>query len=419
MENLVANLPKKVTTRHRVTFAICLLCYLFGGLVSTLLSVYLPVVVRDLLGQVIEQEMGNVGAYIGALFLYGWVLGGIGFGLLADRFGRVNSFISAVVLYAVSTLLIGMVTSWPLLVVYRFVSGAGVGGVLVLATILVAETWPRSSRSVAQGVLAVAFPVGIIVAGLVNNLSRDWRSAFQIGWIPLVVAGIAVFFLQEPAVWKDAQAFSSQNNGLTGSGALFQSTSRRNLLVGSVIFGTMLIGLWAIFSWLPTWVQSLFSNPALGQQERGLTMVLLGSGGIIGGGFSGLLVNRLGYRPTLMIAFAGSFVMCVLLFGTNFIFSKAVYLETAALALFFGISQGALSAYLPELFPTAIRATATGFCFNIGRLATATVVFFVGTLVTVLGGYGNAVLVFSVTFLVGLWVLWLNPNLGTQTEKAG
>ena len=145
-------------------------------------------------------------------------------------------------------------------------------------------------------------------------------------------------------------------------------------------------------------------------------MMLLGGGGIIGGAFSGFLINYLGYKRTLLIAFAGSFFMCFLLFKTNQVFSEIIYLESALLAVFFGISQGALSSYLPELFPTHIRSTATGFCFNIGRLATAAVVFFVGTLVTVLGGYGNAVLVFSITFLIGFAVTLLSPEARPHTE---
>ena len=186
--------------------------------------------------------------------------------------------------------------------------------------------------------------------------------------------------------------------------------------MGSLIFGAVLVGLWAVFSWMPTWVQSLFNDPALGKNERGLTMMLLGSGGILGGGFSGLLVKPARLPKNIANYFAGCFVMCFLLFTTNHVFSPIIYLETAALALFFGISQGALSAFIPALFPASIRSTATGFCFNIGRLVTATVVFFVGALVAVMGGYGNAVLAFSATFLIGFAVLFFSKELKTSTE---
>jgi MFS-type transporter involved in bile tolerance (Atg22 family) len=97
--------------------------------------------------------------------------------------------------------------------------------------------------------------------------------------------------------------------------------------------------------------------------------------------------------------------MSFILFKTNTTFSAAVYAEIIILALFFGASQGVLSAYIPQLFSTGIRATATGFCFNIGRIFTATAVLFVGVLVSTLGGYGNALIIFSLVFIVGLLVV--------------
>jgi MFS family permease len=168
----------------------------------------------------------------------------------------------------------------------------------------------------------------------------------------------------------------------------------------------MLIGLWAIFSWLPTWVQSLITASD-GQKERGITMMLLGMGGLTGGFLSGWLLNVVGTRKAMLMCFAVCSVLSFVLFKTNTVFSPLVYLETGILAFFFGVSQGVLSYYIPQLFPTGIRATATGFCFNIGRLFTGTAVLFVGILVTVLGGYGNAIYLFSLVFVVGLLVVLL------------
>ncbi|HEX8529242.1 MAG TPA: MFS transporter, partial [Cytophagales bacterium] len=153
---------------YRITFVICLLGYLFGGLASTVMSVYLPVVINEVAGPVAASEAGRIGAYINALFLFGWMLGGIGFGLLGDRLGRVRSFLAAVGLYGASMVLTGWAGSWETLVAWRLLTGMGVGGVLVLSTVLVAETWPAGSRNVALGILAVAFPVGILSAGAVN-----------------------------------------------------------------------------------------------------------------------------------------------------------------------------------------------------------------------------------------------------------
>jgi predicted MFS family arabinose efflux permease len=184
-----------------------------------------------------------------------------------------------------------------------------------------------------------------------------------------------------------------------------EKISRRNLWVGSLIFGTMLIGMWAIFSWLPTWVQSL-SGLADAQHERGLSMMLLGGGGLAGGFVSGWVAHAIGLRRTMLLCFSVCFVMAFLLFKLNHSFSGAAYPEIAILAVFFGISQGALSAYIPELFPMAVRASATGFCFNVGRLFTASAVFFVGALVTMFGGYSNTLFIFSFIFLAGFLATW-------------
>jgi MFS-type transporter involved in bile tolerance (Atg22 family) len=107
----------------------------------------------------------------------------------------------------------------------------------------------------------------------------------------------------------------------------------------------------------------------------------------------------------MMLCFSVCVVMSFVLFKTNATFSPVIYAEIAVMALFFGASQGVLSAYIPQLFHTGIRATATGFCFNIGRLFTATAVLFIGVLVTALGGYGNAIFLFSLVFVLGFIVV--------------
>jgi sugar phosphate permease len=163
----------------------------------------------------------------------------------------------------------------------------------------------------------------------------------------------------------------------------------------------MLIGLWAIFSWIPTWIQSLIAAGDA-QKERGISMMMLGMGGLIGGFLSGWIVNAVGSRRAMLLCFSVCAILSFVLFKTNSSFSTAIYIEIAVMALFFGISQGVLSVYIPALFPVVIRGTATGFCFNTGRLFTATAVLFVGILVTTLGGYGNSLFVFSLVFVVGL-----------------
>ena len=392
-----------VITKHEtlqtnwLAFGLCALSYLLGGTASTLMATFLPVAIPELLGQsVSEAQLGDVGAYISAAFLYGWMAGGLVFGLIGDRIGRARAVAFVTFLYGAAMLFTVFASNWPVLLICRFLTGAGVGGVLLLTTVYLSEIWPEKSRAVALGILAVMFPVGIVATGGLNAGLVPWRQAFWLGSIPMLVALLMLFRLPESANWERLRQQPHPGKAWT-------PTARTNLLTGVLIFGAVLIGLWGTFSWIPTWVQSLLPAGQTGGRERGLTMMLLGMGGISGGMLSGVLIGRLGSRTTLLLTFAGCAGGCALLFLSNRQFSPVIYAETAFLALFFGISQGALSSIIPALFPVRIRATASGISFNIGRFFTATAVFFVGTMVAGLGGFGNALVVFSIAFLIA-WI---------------
>lgn len=190
-----------------------------------------------------------------------------------------------------------------------------------------------------------------------------------------------------------------------------------DIVKGSLIYGSMLIGLWAVFAWLPTWVQSLVTGD--GQKERGISLMIFAGGGITGGVASGWLANRIGLKATMLLCFAGSFVISLVLFKFTDRLSAAAFAGMAGMALLFGISQGVLNAYIPGLFPSAVRSTATGICFNVSRVFTATAVFFIGWLVTSFGGYGSALFYFSFVFLVGGVVMLFTKQPAHGTHQTG
>lgn len=384
-----------------VLFLLCFLSSALGGTVSTLMSVYLPVVVKELQGDQSAEQMNTISGYINALFIFGWALGGFSWGMICDRLGRKKSLLLSIGCYGLFTILTGFMQSWYGIVLCRFMSGFGVGGVLVVSFTLISEIWPAKSKAIYTGILSIAFPVGIFSAGLINNIVNSWRQGFYVGVIPVLIALVGIWAIQESDQW-----LSHRNNKSIipdKSKALFSSANRKQLFISSITFGTMLIGLWAIFSWLPTWVQSISNGDA--QKERGLSMMFLGMGGLSGGFISGWFVNMVGLRRSMIICFGVCSVLSFLLFKTNTVFNPMVYVEIAMMALFFGISQGVLSVYVPQLFPTAVRASATGFSFNIGRIFTGLAVLFVGVLVNYLGGYSNALFTFSLVFIIGLIVV--------------
>ncbi len=403
LESSSSNMKRKLT----IAFIVCFLSIMFSGIASMLMSVYLPVVVKDLLGNVTDEKMNNVSAYINAVFIFGSMFGGFAWGFICDRIGRSRAVILSTAFYGLFTVVTAFSASWLFTGIYRFLTGFGVGGVIVTTNILVAELWPEKKKAVALGIVSAAMPVGFIVAGAMNNLLADWHNAFLTGIVPLAVAVVSLFTLAESESWKKNK--HAPVAGTQFSKNIFAPGYKENLITGSLIFGAMLIGLWAIFSWAPTWIQSI-ADAAKAQQQRGLTMMILAASGLAGSVVSGWVVNAIGLRRTMMMCFIACFIMTFVVFKLNTSVSIVTFIEMGLLAIFFGISQGALSVYIPQLFPTAVRASATGFCFNIGRLFTATVVFFIGALVTFLGGYGNAIFIFSFIFLIGFAVTFISKD---------
>ncbi len=387
-----------------ILFGTCFISTAFGGTVSTLMSVYLPVVVKGLAGNKNLKEVNDISAYVNAIFIFGWAIGGFMWGMISDSIGRKKSLLLSIAFYGIFTVLTGMMPNWWGIGICRFFSGFGVGGVLVVSLIFISEVWPARSKAIYIGILSIAFPIGIFSAGLINYIVAYWRLGFFVGFIPLFIAILGIFLLKDSPSWQAHHSEKAKKGVLKTSA--FSKEHRRSVIFGSVIFGSMLIGLWAIFSWLPTWVQSLITDSDA-QKERGLSMMFLGMGGLTGGFLSGWLVNFAGIRKSMLICFSVCAFLSFILFKTNVVFSNIIYVEIAVLALFFGASQGVLSVYIPHLFPTGIRAAATGFCFNVGRLFTASAVLFIGILVVTLGGYGNAIFIFSLVFVIGLLVLLL------------
>lgn len=397
----IAENRSKPTTYLYALFGICFLGGVFGGITATLMSSYLPDVVKALIGNTDQEKMEQVSAVINAVFLFGMTLGGLSLGDFCDHFGRKKAVLASLVFIGLFTLLTSFSQSWLLVVAFRFFTGFGVGGILVTTAILIAEEWTDQKRNIALGILFITFPVGIFSTGVITYNFTDWRSGFLSGIFPILLAIAGQFFIKESEKWnRDREA---QPNSQQRQNSIFQQENAYDLLYGSIIYGAMLIGLWAVLSWLPTWIETIVKDSE-GQQARGISMMLFAGGGLLGGFISGWVSNLLGMKKTTLICFAATFALSMALFQLNTGLSIFSYIEIALIALFFGLSQGVLNAYIPALFPTRIRTTATGFCFNIGRVFTASAVFFVGWLVNFLGGYGNALTIFSFVFLLGFLI---------------
>ncbi len=391
-------------------FAFALAGNIFGGAISTLMAVYLPEVLGDLVGKMESDRVDKIGALINSWYLFGWTLGGFLWGWVSDRVGRMKSFLISFFLYGLFSLSISFLSSWEVIVALRFFTGFCVGGVLVITNTLLSEVWPQKSRAIFIGFLSIGFPIGIVSAGMINYLFHNWRTGFLIGLVPATLAIIAFLITSKATGRAELNLVPARRYRMK---EVFND-NHENLIKGSVIFGSMLIGMWAVFSWLPTWMQSILGDHD-GQQQRSLCMMLLGIGGLTGGFSSGWIARGVGLNNAMKLSFAGCLVLALVIFGLNRSFTPIIYLEIAILAFFFGISQGILSTYVPQLFETYLRGTATGFCYNIGRVFTTMAVFFVGALVSYFGGYGNTLMIFSAVFLAGLIATYYSKDLTLKT----
>ncbi|MFI5153616.1 MAG: MFS transporter [Chitinophagales bacterium] len=382
-------------------FLLSFMSTLFGGIVSSLMSIYLADVAKELLQNTDSQVNDNISATINAISIFGWTLGGITWGIFSDSIGRRKAFIYATLCYGLATILTGLSPNWMFVVLFRFISGFGIGGVLVITTMLISESYDEKRRAVLLGILSIAIPVGFFSAGLITYFVTNWRWAFMVGTIPVIFSILAAISIRESEKWKRAKIEESKITSRFTE--LFSGLNMKNLMIGSAVFGAPLIGLWATVSWLPLWIHHLDTGgDAL--RAGALAMMLVGAGGLTGGFISGWIVNAIGIRNTLLICFGASFLLSLILFKLTRQLSSTTYIQIAFLSLFFGMSQGALSIFIPELFPTSLSATATGVCFNLGRIFTGLAVFFIGALVDTLGGYGNSIFYFSFVFIIAFFV---------------
>ena len=378
-------------------FALCFLSVAFGAMNSVLSSAYLPDIVRDLTGQTGDAATGHVGSWVNFAFMAGGTLGGIALGFLSDHIGRRAVLMLALACYGAGAALGALAGSWEVLAVTRVLVGAGVGAALVVSAVIISETWTERTRAVALGILSVAYPVGIITSGIITSTVPNWRPAFLVGALPLLLVFPVRRMVKESPRWSKSK---------TAGRAVTLSDYKTELTSGILIYGAMLIGLWATFSWLPTWVQSLLGDDAPeGQSQRGLAVALLGMGGLGGGIASGFLANRFGGRAVQSVCFVVCLLLSYFLFRVNAVYSVQVVVGIALLGIVFGVSQGVLNDYIPELFPAALRSAATSLCFHSGRAFTAAAVWFVGAFVVWFGGYGNAIFAFSMVYIVGCLAL--------------
>lgn len=384
--------------------------------------------ITNLLGEAGTKE--TVAWYNGvltAIMMIGWATGGLIFGMYGDRLGRTRTMALTILVYAGFTGLSAF--SWDIysFAVFRFLTGLGIGGEFAAGAALVAETLPDHSRAAALGIVQGTSAIGNIAAGLINlgmssTMSTDtaWRWMFGVGVIPALLVVVIIFFVREPEHWQQARARAKAGKERVGSiGDLFRTpVVRRNTLVGLTLASVGVIGFWGIGTWTPELYRAVFNpenNEALkGAVERQVSYVGMAQnfGSFFGALFFAWLAERIGRKPSFLIAL----LSCMIVIPVTVYFTNSF---GRALVLFFCLGfvllflLGGYAVYFPELFPTRLRATGTGFCYNVARYVTAAGVMVSGSLARSFG-YTNAALIMCSIFLIGMLALPFAPETKGQ-----
>jgi MFS family permease len=390
--------------------------WVFDAMDATIYAIVLHPALHELLqatpaAAVPAEQIGWYGGIIFSIFLIGWAIGGITFGILADRFGRTKILMATIIIYAVFTGAAALSQDWWHLAVYRFLTALGIGGEWAAGAAIVAETWPEEKRAKAAGILQSAWAVGFFLAATFNLTLKDaygWRGLFLIGILPAFVAVLIRWWVKEPERWTHAH--EQQPIPLY---AIFEGKLRRATMVGSALAFVAVFGLWGATNWAPTLVHEL---PDLkGEDSATLTkytsyaIMALNVGALFGYLGFGPLADRFGRRPVFVFMCLGSLIMLPVTYLVPS--SYAGVLMLLPILGFFnnGIFSG-FPIYLPELYPTALRATGAGFCFNAGRILASASPFLTGWMVTTLGTFGRAASTVALIYLLGLVVLLFAPE---------
>ncbi len=397
--------------------------WFFDGLDLHLYTIVATPFVAQLLAMdVRSDDVREKSSWIQAAFLVGWALGGGIFGRVGDRLGRSRALMLTILTYALFTGLSYFATDWKHLLAYRFLAALGIGGEWAVGASMLSETWPARWRHWVAAVLQCGVNLGILLAMLAGYilltlLEFEDRSVFLVGVLPALLVLWIRRAVPEPAEWQAAKESASTEQPRFIE--LFQGRVRRITIAAILVCATSLTGHWAFMFWLTQHLRNLPDVASWTDGEKsqlaiqGLTLVVGTS--LLGNFVAAAIASRIGYRAAIV-------TICLAYFATMFGAYcvprgyESMYVWLPAI----GVCQGVFALftmYLPPLFPTLLRTTGAGFCYNIGRIAAAFGTVYFGTF-GVAGDYRQALLYTSFLFIPAAAFALLLPELPLVRGKA-
>ena len=392
------------------------LAWMFDAMDLQIVTLVLFPTVSSLIGSTDQGQVAATGGLIITCKILAWGLGGIVFGVVADRIGRARTMVVTVVIYSVFTGLSGLAETWWQLALLQALAGLGIGGEWAAGAALVAETWPEKSRPRAMLVMQMCFGVGFMIAALLNLFigPYGWRWVFAAGAVPAPFILILRRFVPEPDRWlvvhrrrrEDVRDGGPDKRWATLQ-AIFAPEMRVRTIVGVLITLPMLVAGPSTTPLLATWVHQLLppGQQAVAGRFTSEMFLLASAGGLFGYigviGLNEVLSRRWAY--SVIIVGAASALLATF---TQISTMTELLLFVPVYGFFTQGGIGFFAAYLPELFPTSVRATGQGFCWNMARAVASLGPLVSGTLVGALGSVPAAGRLIACIYVVGIVAIW-------------
>ena len=385
---------RTLTPNHWLVFTVASLAWMFDCLDQQLFILARDNAIKALSAAGTSgPELKSLSGWAQSIFVAGWALGGLIFGSVGDRIGRAKTLSITVLIYSLCTGLSAFSRDVTEFMIYRALTGLGVGGVFGLAVALVADSLPELARPKALGLLQALSAVGNVTAGLIAmslaemDPMNSWKYLFWIGAAPAFLCIFIMFRLKEPVKWVAARDASRLAGGkaMGSYGSLFGEVQwRRPAILGMILCVSGVVGLWGVGFFSGALIGPAIEN-ALKAQNPAITPAALAAGKQwwtaanlivqnIGAFFGMILFAKLAHRYGRKTVFAFGFIAAfaaTIFFYQNFQTKADIWMTGlmgfCQLSIFAGFAI-----YLPELFPTRLRSTGVSFCYNVGRFIAAT-----------------------------------------------
>jgi MFS transporter, SHS family, sialic acid transporter len=391
----------------------------FDGVELGLMPVCSLSVTKSLLGEQFTAKLGGDWfAWLTASLMLGAAIGGIALGALGDRIGRTRGLAVSILFYSVFAGMGAFVTSLEQMLLLRFLVGLGVGGVWPNGVALVSECWPNVSRPVVAGIVGAGINIGIL---LLSQIARMWHVTpdswrWLFGWaaVPAVLGILVLVIVPESPNWLASRG--AKKAPAAPFKELLQPPLVRALIIGIILGSIPMIGAWAASKWMIPWADQIGGVVQPGYKAS--TQGYWALGAVLGSFFGAQLASRVGRRLSYFLISVGSAALtCSIFTLTEPLrpeFLPLVFAQGFVATLFFGW----LPLYLPELFPTRVRATGTGIAYNVGRFATAIGVCIAGTLVGWFDGdLAKVGATAALIYALGMVVIWWAPDTRGRTME--